>query len=304
MENSLAVVTTIVLLLASTATAAELEFESYKSDHGRFSAQFPGEPIAQNQPAGDDITEYQFIRPLADKTVFVVKFFDIPENLVGGREPKELLSLYQSGSRRGVEFREEKELTLNTGIGREYQCEAQPGYFVRERLVLDGRRLYTLYVGATERNLPTSADAQRFFDSFEIKLPPKLSGRWKVEVYVVEGRPVRDGLDHLIQIDEARAELIFFQSPHQKPGESVLPGGVAFANSLTVDVSQTPGTIDLKSKNPAIDGTEISRGIFRFSSAGRLELCIAAPGMERPTVFNAAPGSKREFYICSPETDK
>ncbi len=108
------------------------------------------------------------------------------------------------------------------------------------------------------------------------------------------------GLDRVVQINGDKGEILFKESPRQVPGESVIAGGLVSAYTFTVDVASSPPQIDLKPKNTKLDGDKISLGILRMQK-GRLELCIASPGDDRPTDFSSKTGSRSEYYDCVSE---
>jgi hypothetical protein len=152
----------------STAQAVEIRYERYQSEAGRFSVLLPSQPMRQTKPLGDGFVEYAMFARIGLEHAFGAKCLEVPERFVAGKDPQQLIAVYRNGSRKGKTIVDDEVLTLGQmqSPAREYRLEAEPGFYVRERLILVGTRLYTLYIGAEDKAFLDSAEANRFFDSF------------------------------------------------------------------------------------------------------------------------------------------
>ncbi len=147
------------------------KFQPFTSEAGRFVLDLPGKPREQAKNLADGKKEHQFIVPISQDLVFFLSYIDLEEKFVKGKEPQERLKTYRRGSRRNATIEGDTEITLGQQKvpGRDYWLEAEKGkFYVRERLYLDGVRLYCLYVGSDDKAFLTSKDAERFFVSFQI----------------------------------------------------------------------------------------------------------------------------------------
>lgn len=162
-----------LLLLVSATRGAELEFKEFKSDKGRFSIDLPREPKTSVKDVGDGIKENTFFSPVSKDLMFTVKYLDFPQKLVTGKDPQERMKTFRRGYRKGKEILDDEVISHKaTKVpGRDYRLEAEPGFYVRERMYWDAGRLYIMYIGSEDKDDLTSDDAKRFFDSFKIVRP-------------------------------------------------------------------------------------------------------------------------------------
>jgi len=163
----------ICLALSRTApaAAADLKFQPVASDAGRFDVEMPGEPKETVEGAGTRDENHTFAVAMAGPKVFRVEYIDINGVDLEGKDPLKVLRLYRDGFRKDVKIEGEKEVTLGKDKvpGLEYACQPQDGVFVRERLFLAGKRIYTLHVVAIgDKDFLDSGDADHFFRSFKI----------------------------------------------------------------------------------------------------------------------------------------
>jgi hypothetical protein len=184
-----------ISLAGATAAWADepgLKFERFRSAAGRFSLDMPGQPEITEQSA-DGIAIHKFsVAVPATLSAFRLVYFDVPES-VKGKNPQDVIQAYETGSRAGAAFKENKEITLGEGKapGREYRLVAADGVFVRERTYLAGGRLYSLHVAALrDQDFLTSAEANRFFDSFQLLLSLAPAAPAKGELVDVKGLSV------------------------------------------------------------------------------------------------------------------
>jgi uncharacterized protein (TIGR03000 family) len=142
----------------------------FTSREGRFTAMIPGKVAPSTEDLGRGLMRYIFSAPTAGRN-YQVSYIDFPEKAIKDKDPLELLKAFRAGYREGKKFEGEKEITLGKGKvpGIEYRLDAGDGAHVRERLYLDGNRLYTIFVvGVKEKDFITSKEADGFFESFKI----------------------------------------------------------------------------------------------------------------------------------------
>lgn len=146
------------------------KFQPFASVAGRFAVELPGKPRESVKTLPDGEKAYHFAMPISRELVFFVGYLDVEEKFIKGKDPQERLKAFLTGSRRGAKIEDDTEIALgaNKVPGRTYWVEAEKGFYVRERLYLDGNRIYWLYVGAEDKTILTSRDAERFFASFRI----------------------------------------------------------------------------------------------------------------------------------------
>lgn len=160
-------------MLAATVDArgGEVEFQEFRSDKGKFTIDLPRRPIAKEKDAEPGLKEYSFYCPVSEDLVFMVKYMDLPQKYVVGKDPQERMTTFRRGARKGKEFVDDKVIKHEaTQVpGRDYRLEAEPGFFVRERMFFDNGRLYSMYIGSSRKSDLDSKHATRFFSSFQIE---------------------------------------------------------------------------------------------------------------------------------------
>jgi hypothetical protein len=160
---------TLANLFVAVALAADsIAFQKFTSSSGKFSVDMPGKPV-ESTDKHMDWTQYTFAALAPDKSVYRVEYIQFaPNNAPQYANPQEGLTRFRDGFRKGKIIHDDKVISLGQEKvpGREYWIEADPGVYVRERLFRRGDRLYIMHVVAATKDLLTSADANRFFDSF------------------------------------------------------------------------------------------------------------------------------------------
>ena len=69
--------------------------------------------------------------------------------------------------------------------------------------------------------------------------------------------------------------------------------------TIQLDATKKPRTIDARPAGAAPDAKPLL-GIYEFDD-GKLKLCFAAPGKDRPTLFRTAEGSGHTLTVWQPE---
>lgn len=130
----------------ASTTAAPYVDGIFRSDEGRFSVALPSEPTRteRRQPVdGADLRVVVFDLAVSDAEAYQVSFVDYPESM-GPLDPKATLAGGVAGATRGVSGALESS-TDSTFKGRPaVDATITAALPVRTRLVLVGRRLYTL----------------------------------------------------------------------------------------------------------------------------------------------------------------
>ncbi|MBY0228994.1 MAG: hypothetical protein K2W96_06930 [Gemmataceae bacterium] len=156
-----------VLLLALSALAADQAFKTHAA-RGGFSIDLPAMPRLSND-GFFETTRHEIRAVPGPSQAFVASHADFKEGAFKGREAYRVLTAIRDGWRKGKEIQCERRFTAGPRKVPclEYQVELPGPVHVRERLYLDGDRVYVLYVAALkDKAVPASKDADRFFASF------------------------------------------------------------------------------------------------------------------------------------------
>ena len=103
---------------------------------------------------------------------YAVRYFDLAENNVKGKNPFGVLQAFVTGYRPNSKMEDEKELSLGKDKvpAREYRVSTSAKDNARERVVLSGTRLYVIILStAGDKDDLYSPDSVTFFDSFEFE---------------------------------------------------------------------------------------------------------------------------------------
>jgi hypothetical protein len=159
-----------LVFVGAARAQSETEFRKTVSEAGRFSVEMPGEAEEETETYEDGTQRHIFTAAPALVVRFHVSYYDFQDSIVSGRDPQMLLKVFREGYRSGVEYQDDREIQLGEAKvpGRQYVIDTGEGVFVRERLLLDGNRMYVLFVAALKRDDVLNKDADRFLDSFAI----------------------------------------------------------------------------------------------------------------------------------------
>jgi hypothetical protein len=154
-------------LISQAAIGQEQPVEAFRSETGRFAAEFPGVPKERSEGEGEKkVTKFTLATP---SMAYQLHYIDIDPAIVAANDPQKILTTYRSGYRKGVEFEGDREVALpDKTPGRSYSLTAPDGALVRESLFLAGNRLYMVYVVALAKEPLSSEPANRFFESFRV----------------------------------------------------------------------------------------------------------------------------------------
>lgn len=167
----LTLVTVLAFVGNVRAELPELTFEKVVSTEGRFVISMPGDPQIQTEvmdTKAGKIDYHQFLVPIGNEHLFMVGYFEMPEEIVTGRDPQELLKAFRSGARGNAEFLNDHPVSVGEAAtpGLDYQVAAGE-YYVRERMLAKGTRFYRLIVVGSKDNVLSSSTDQ-FLDSFRL----------------------------------------------------------------------------------------------------------------------------------------
>ena len=113
---------------------------------------------------------------------------------------------------------------------------------------------------------------------------PEYEGEWRMVSGVMSG----------VAMDESTMRWV--KRVNQGDVTTVLAGPQTMLKAqFTFDSSQAPGTIDYLNLAGAQKGKR-QQGIYAFEG-GRLKMCVAPPGGERPAEFHSAKGDGRAFTV-------
>lgn len=172
MKKSIGVLLIVLVIVGSLVgcgssdKGSEETFETFKSEEGKFSIDFPGKPEESVQSAmGLDIN----IVALEDgDTAYTVLYSDYPEEIVKASKPEDMLAGGVQGqvASLGGEVVESKDITLDDYPGKHLVVETEKeGTKVNfnSKIFLVGNRLYQIQaINVDNENL------DKFFDSFEL----------------------------------------------------------------------------------------------------------------------------------------
>jgi hypothetical protein len=158
--------------LGTAAAAADKpEYKQFASSAGRYKVLFPGGVKTETQDLKTDKGTLKLTIDsveLGEDAVFCVTFIDYPEE-VSKSDPEKRLDKIRDGNKGGGgKLLSEKSVTVGPEKfpGREILVE-KPDAVVRNRIVLAGARMYQVMIEGP-RPFVTSAEADRFFDSFQV----------------------------------------------------------------------------------------------------------------------------------------
>lgn len=144
--------------------------DSFVSEEGGFSVNFPGEPTFQSEPvdtAAGQITMNGYVYEESASRVFMVNYSDFPESLIAD-DPRAMLQDEKGGALETLgeyTLDEEVELTLNGNPGLYYKARAGE-YYSMTNTYLVKNRLYQLIILSTG-DYPSGEAADSFFGSFK-----------------------------------------------------------------------------------------------------------------------------------------
>ena len=160
-----------VIVIASAGVAVGQEFKPFTSTTGRYKVLFPGEVKSES----NDITAGKeklklFLDSVELKadTVFMVSYIDASDAVAKQPAGPRLDKVRDGNKGENGKVLEDKDVTVGAEKypGRDLLLE-MPGYYIRNRVVLAGNRLYQVMVQGT-KEVVTSPSADKFIASFEI----------------------------------------------------------------------------------------------------------------------------------------
>jgi hypothetical protein len=155
---------------ASVATqplqVAQAGWKNFSSAKGKFAVLMPGQPTEETQTSKkDDVTinNHTFLVE-TEEGVFFVEYSDFRAD-ISMIKPDAILEAGCKGlSQDGGKLLSKRSIALGEYPGREVEYTTKDGITGKARIFLVGQRLYQLHVVT-----PEVADANKFFDSFEVK---------------------------------------------------------------------------------------------------------------------------------------
>lgn len=167
------------------AKTSNLQWRRFSSEVGQFTASFPGTPQEKTDltsTAAGEIEVHSFIVEL-QRFTYGICYSDLPENLkLPGAEA--VFDGSQDSTVKSVGGRKAEVVAQETMVvagfpAREFEFKAggKANFSVRARMVLVGKRIYTLTTVFLTAN-PDPENRKKFFDSFSVRedqrvAPPK-----------------------------------------------------------------------------------------------------------------------------------
>ncbi len=157
------------LLLASfiPLLAADPEPKEFASKEGKYKATFPAK-VETKETKGKDgkLTTYAATAQPKPGSVYTVSYFDFDKDI-----PEKLSKDFLAAIAGGIKGKavSDKEVTFGKDKlpAREAVYEL-PKVFLRQLIILDGRRVYQVIVAGPNQDTVTSKDADKFVESFQI----------------------------------------------------------------------------------------------------------------------------------------
>ena len=163
---------TVLLALTGCEVTTWKEFESKE---GGFSVQMPGPPAEKRQTFNTQVgsVDARFFTVEADRgaSVFMVVYGDYPEALMAAEDMTILLDAARDGAVGNIQgtLLSERAISIGGHPGRELQVQSSDGKLALQiRIYLVGSRQYQV-VMVSPKATPSTADRDRFFDSFKLK---------------------------------------------------------------------------------------------------------------------------------------
>jgi hypothetical protein len=153
------------LLSVGVTAADDLQFNDYKSAEGRFFARFPGEVKVTTSKGGNVPTTTHQVAP-GGGLLFSVTYFDLPVD-VPAEQVKATVRNFATSIKGKVVSAKDVKVGPDKRYGREVVYDRKDT-FLRQRVTIDGKRMYAVVVGGTKKEDVTSKDADRFVDAFEV----------------------------------------------------------------------------------------------------------------------------------------
>lgn len=161
---------TAAVLMAAGAAWANGQSQTYTSDEGRFTVQFPAGEVKHdtatvNLKAGDSTTLYElWVEAGEDNVSYMVMYSDYSADYATG-DPQTVLAGTRDGAVKGKTLLSDMAIELNGVPGREFTSKDDKwNYTVRQ--FLSGKRLYQLII-VSDNDHPATQTSE-FLNSFKI----------------------------------------------------------------------------------------------------------------------------------------
>ncbi|MCS6865082.1 MAG: hypothetical protein RMJ56_11940 [Gemmataceae bacterium] len=163
----------VVGVVVAAGIASGQEFQWFASAAGKYKVLFPGavkSEVREISAGKETLRLYLDSVELKGDTVFLVSYVDASEEVAKKPAGPRLDKVRDGNKGERGQVIEEKDITLSLGSekfpGRDLLIETPQGY-LRNRVVIVGRRLYQVMVQGT-KEVVTSSAADKFINSFEL----------------------------------------------------------------------------------------------------------------------------------------
>lgn len=154
--------------LGAVAAADKPAYQQFASAAGRYKVLMPGAVTTETKDVKADLKLTIDSAEFGADVLFCVTFLDVPED-VAKADPVKRLDKVRDGNK-GTTGKLLSEKALEVGPDKHPAREVvieKPDGVVRNRIVLAGTRMYQVMIEGPQAFV-TSADADRFFDSFQV----------------------------------------------------------------------------------------------------------------------------------------
>ena len=170
------VILALLLLPFSAGFSQEGEWKEFASKEGAFKVLFLGTPRTQEQKvrsAVGPLVNRLFVTQTAkEEAVYLVSYAEYPDEALKQYSPEQILDAARSGTvdnLKGKLLSDQKIMLAKIHPGREFKLELPSAAQYRARIYLANKRLYQVVMVTASQELASGKEADKFFDSFEVK---------------------------------------------------------------------------------------------------------------------------------------
>lgn len=164
----------VIALFACTAVAQDAKPYELKSKDGKFTVTFPGKPMESVQKVPLKGTDKQIVVTnnvveVGKGAAYIVAYNDYPAGILAADGKKVLEGVRDGNMGKDAELVEDKVGTFGDAKlpMREFTFTKNKLHF-RNKLILDGNRLYQVMIVADNEKELTSETAKKYYESFSL----------------------------------------------------------------------------------------------------------------------------------------
>ena len=168
-------ISTLLLVSCGPALSQEPDWKEFASKEGGFKVLMLGAPRAEEQqvrsPAGPLVNRLFVTQTAKEEVVYLVSYAEYPEDALKQFSPEQILEAARTGTVENLKGKlaSDQKITLaQKHAGREFVVEIPNAAQYKARIYMVDRRLYQVVMVTASKELATSKEAQKFFDSFTL----------------------------------------------------------------------------------------------------------------------------------------